>query len=185
MSANINEVYALLKEVNAKVSKLDEMHEKINTLMLVLQAMEIKRAEDIGGTRNIKIEPVEEVEIKKAQPNKKPEEETKKKSVKKVAAPKKAEEYKINKLDFFRKMLTENMDYFDELLGGNKENIDRENATAWADLDENKVNKEKIKAYYNFIKNDANLDNQLQNMKHGYIAELKKKNIRLNNTEEH
>jgi hypothetical protein len=188
MSTNIGEVLSLLKELNLKISKLDDkfsklddMNEKINTLMLMLQAMEIKQAEDVGGTRNVKIT-AGVVEEKEKEEEK---EEPKKKSIKKVTIKKIEDVKSINKLEFFKKMFIENNSYFDDLLGDNKADIDRENADSWADLDETKLVKEKIKTYYNYIKNDANLDNQLQNMKHGYIAELKKSSIRLNKTEDH
>ncbi len=96
------------------------------------------------------------------------------------SAPRKAPT--INKKQFFHMKFEEDNNYFSKYITKLViDSIERENASTWTSLSEDRRRKERADAYYQYMKTYH--DSSLQDMKNNYIAECEKANKKIETKE--
>jgi hypothetical protein len=86
-------------------------------------------------------------------------------------------ERSINKSEYFKLMYDKNENFFDMYIGKAKSQILEDNKEALKGLTDSQLKKEKRILFYNYMRD--NYDNELKNMKVGYINDEQNKNVKL------
>ena len=90
----------------------------------------------------------------------------------------------LDVLSFFKTMCSKNMNYFDDLLGGAKDKIDKEHVED--DPEDEKATRTKIMKYYKYIRQhqDASKGERLYQMKEDYNHSIRKSQLKINKEED-
>jgi len=98
-------------------------------------------------------------------------------SIKAKATKGQKKERSINKSEYFKLMYDKNENFFDMYIGKAKSQILEDNKEALKGLTDSQLKKEKRILFYNYMRD--NYDNELKNMKVGYINDEQNKNVKL------